>query len=388
MTEETLALIRFAAWGGEAPRITDPETAAREMSVQAVSSLIGTENRLNNIDMPEKLRSEWQMRIFAQMRNYAVVIHAQDELTKILEPYGITPVILKGASAGIYYPDPAFRTYGDIDFLVRGAQPEEARDILIRNGYVWDSHQEAMGDKAYRRHFNLQKDGVHLELHSYFSNRYTENDEKLDEYLEQAGIIRDTIGGSAFYRFADMTNGLVLLEHIHHHLVSDGIGFRQILDFMFFAERCLADGENAASFLETASLFGLDTLAVCTAAMCGEYLGLEKNHEFTGKADPETVHILFTEISESGNFGRKRDKNTKRVAGFLKSENVFARLQTGGLARWKAAENHRCLRPFAWIYQIFYISGVVLKEKNFKRTFDSGRQLMEQKSVLLEKLGL
>lgn len=58
-------------------------------------------------------------------------------LAAALEDEGIEVVVLKGtAVAHLAYPDPALRSYGDVDLLFRSEQFDEALEVLYGQGYV------------------------------------------------------------------------------------------------------------------------------------------------------------------------------------------------------------------------------------------------------------
>lgn len=56
-------------------------------------------------------------------------------MLSVLEAKGIPTVILKGAAAGMLYPDPGLRSYGDIDFMVSPADFKRARAALVAAGF-------------------------------------------------------------------------------------------------------------------------------------------------------------------------------------------------------------------------------------------------------------
>ena len=65
-------------------------------------------------------------------------------------------MILKGAAAAVYYPDPAGRAMGDVDFLVPRERYEDALHLMTEQGYRQFSEGE--------RHAEFMKDGVEFEL--------------------------------------------------------------------------------------------------------------------------------------------------------------------------------------------------------------------------------
>ena len=133
---------------------------------------------------------------------------------------------------------------------------------------------------------------------------------------------------------------------------------------------------------------GLEKLALTVTAMCQEYLRLRTIVEDTSGYPCEE---LMEYIMEKGNMGRKAGI-LGRTASFSLSatdvERFFSRLQKGGLCRWKAAREHKALRPFAWLYQAFRIVGVFIKEKISPRQMFREQKKGVRQRELIEALGL
>jgi hypothetical protein len=119
------------------------------------------------------------------------------EVTGVLEAAGIETVVLKGsAHAHLVYPDPAVRSFVDLDLLVRSEQLERALAVLqsatnatrlvpeFRRGY----------DRRYQKSVTLRTaDGIELDVHrnlmfGTFAFRIT-----LDELFDRAVPL--TLGG-------------------------------------------------------------------------------------------------------------------------------------------------------------------------------------------------
>ena len=70
---------------------------------------------------------------------------------------GIPYVILKGCASAFYYPDPSKRLMGDVDFLVKESDLEQAGEILRQEGFVpWEEDHIC--------HVVYRKDVTHLEM--------------------------------------------------------------------------------------------------------------------------------------------------------------------------------------------------------------------------------
>lgn len=85
-----------------------------------------------------------------------------------LERCGVESLVLKGAAhAHLLYPDPSWRSFGDNDVLVRGAQVEPAIDALEALGYRRTIPTLDPGfDARFGKGATLRRrDGVELDLH-------------------------------------------------------------------------------------------------------------------------------------------------------------------------------------------------------------------------------
>jgi hypothetical protein len=67
---------------------------------------------------------------------------------------------------------------------------------------------------------------------------------------------------------------------------------------------------------------------------------------------------------------------------------AFKRLQAGGICRWNAAKKYPILRPFAWVYQIGFITRELIRNRIGTKDMikQRGRGLEQRK--LIEDLGL
>lgn len=188
-------------------------------------------------------------------------------MISILQAASISVAVLKGAAVAMNYPHPEYRSMGDIDIIVSKEQYMDAYHTLINHGY------EAEGDhslKVFRRHIRLSgPSGIKIELHHHFSSSLTkEYSEALDEIISEGILNHETV------EIPPIANGLVLLGHIQQHL-SNGLGLRQIIDWMMYVERYLNDEFWNTEFKDVAVRCGLKKLAIVSTLMCQKYLGLD-----------------------------------------------------------------------------------------------------------------
>ena len=366
--------------GSAAVSDADWPDVIKEANIQAVTGLV-----INGIpedvqsSAPEQVRGIIRNTRYHQIAFLTRYLYQQSQLVRLFQDANIPLVILKGCSAAVYYPDPALRMMGDIDFLVPSDRFGSAYQLMSENGYI-----EEITKAPNPRHKGFSKDGIHLELHHHFSYDWLDIESYLTEGLKHAEIRE--INCHEFPMLPPLANGLVLLAHTGQHLRS-GLGLRQAIDWMMYVDQNLDDQFWAGSFRPAAEPLGLYDLAVTMTAMCRKYLGLEKEISWCDEADDILVDSLMKSLLDSGNFGRKHGAGNKveSVIVSFRTEGVLHRLQESGKVNWKALDRHPWLTPFAWFYQIFrYIHQGLMSGSSIPDDTKRG----DERARLLQKLGL
>lgn len=383
MNSVTLQLIKAALWKAEIPTEEITEKVFQELQEQTISILCF--DVLEKCNMGESLRNRWTMDFAKQVSKFAVYIEAQNRLINDLKDLEYIPVILKGLSATQYYPEPAYRAVGDIDFLLfphTGDDLNQVTALLQAKGY------KVGGDNG--RHIEFSKNGISFELHRYFSRTTTQGEIELDNIIKNSTAVERTLkkwSQSEFYSFADEVNGVIFLQHINQHL-SPGLGFRQIVDWAYYVENVVTDEFWEQKLKPLTERTGLTVLAESITRMCEIYLGAPR-HSWAQKADKKTCERLFRLVDEAGNFGFKKSRKDKQVTDVLANGVGFRALQARGLRNWPAAQKHKILRPFAWLYQIgrYIKKGLFERDKNSEGLWASYKRHKEQ-DRLFKKLGL
>ena len=384
--EAIAALIRTALFQAplDLPEDLDWEPVFQEIQNQSICVLMM--DLLPKLALPEDIKQKWTMFAYKQTRHYYVLLDVERELTELLRANGIGFVILKGTAVAVYYPKPGCRTMGDIDFIVRPEQFEEARSILQNGGF------EASG-KNDARHVTFDRRHVHVELHRRFTSvskqkKYDALDDAVMDGISHCCWTE--LEKTTFPMLPEPTNGLVLLEHIRHHLVS-GLGLRQILDWIVYVDRQVDDASWYSAFQEPARALDLETLAKVVARMGQLYFGLREDITWCADAEEELCSSLLQLLIKSGNFGKNDIQSSKTETVLQHSQTVpqlFRNLQKAGCHNWKALKKHKWLRPFAWFYQIFRYGrqGFSRKAplKALRRDLSSSRYRAE----VLQKLGV
>ena len=223
------------------PEDTDWNAVLKEAEDQAVLGIvIGV--------APESQQTEWKGRVSQITAHFVRILHSQKQLYRLLKDNGIPMVVLKGTAAAIYYPNPAQRTMGDIDYLVPLTHFDKAKELLLAHGY------SVVDNPRYERHIHVQKDGISFEQHRRFSSEGVEVERFVTEGLLQG--VEEKIYESEFPMLSKLANGLVLLGHMVQHLKS-GLGLRQVIDWMMYVSSELDDAFWNQAFEKAAIETGL-----------------------------------------------------------------------------------------------------------------------------------
>ena len=324
-----LELIKASLWESQIPASIDLDTF-NEMSKHRLVAI--PTPIFSKLHLSDNLHTIWKKAIYLQISKNVNRYSAQLSL-----PISVPFLILKGTEAAKYYPDPKCRTLGDIDIFTSLADSDTACEQLLEYGYRY------IGETS--RETVLIKDGIHIELHRGFAKL---NNPKYAQFLDD--LIIQNINPT--HSLPDEINGLVLLEHISQHLVN-GIGLRQIIDWMMFVNKYLPD-EKWADFSSLARKIGLEKLAIVTTRMCEMYMGLPLR-KWCSNADETLCDTLMIYVLMCGNFGNKRtDARSISEHVMISSRgpiSTFKLLQERGLLNWKILNKYPFLRPFAFIYQ-------------------------------------
>jgi hypothetical protein len=175
-TEALLRLVRHDAGSRPDDRLrmllADLETRTALQSLAAGHGVLGTVlGGLYAASLHDPVLASHSRTLLAQrplIRKQAAMWDLQrDRLLRLLDAGGLRPVTLKGAALRISaYPDPAQRSFGDVDLLLPESDIDQAASSLVAAGY-------ALGDQEvlarYRRehfHYRLTNpSGFQVELH-------------------------------------------------------------------------------------------------------------------------------------------------------------------------------------------------------------------------------
>ena len=243
--------------------------------------------------------------------SYAQQIEMQNRLlnrgcvivTKELKGDGLECLILKGQGNGTTYPNPARRTPGDIDVLVKGVSRRCLTEYVKTRKNVRGLHYE---------HIEYEEECIPVEIHfkpgvinNPFYNRrlqswYKEHSECLIVELP------DEIGSIPIpsCRF----NIIFQLGHMMHHFFDEGIGLRQFVDYYFLLKSDVRSQMDDVS--STLKYLGLWKFAGAVMYVMSEVFALDEQY-MVAPVDERRGKVLLQEIMRGGNFGKYDESNIK-----------------------------------------------------------------------------
>ena len=222
MDTQLLEVVKKALWN-QNDVVTADQAVFLEMKAHHIEALAAPV--LYELGLAQDILDEWEKNIVKHIGMYMRYKQIQSCL-----PISVPYVILKGTAAAQYYPYPEYRTFGDIDIMTSHENHQRACEQLRNHGFLENTNAI---EQEVERHRTFIKKGIVVEVHSFYALR---DDPKETEIMDD--LIIQNINPA--HILPDLINGLTLIEHINHHM-EEGIGLRQILDWMMFVDKCLPD---------------------------------------------------------------------------------------------------------------------------------------------------
>lgn len=267
---------------------------------------------------------------YSEWENIAAAAHTLNVRTAFEEQQlnnimGERPfLILKGMAAASYYPKPRGRSLGDIDFLIDPSQRTEIEELLSKNGYKnWD--------RDHICHVVFKKGNAHLEMHFEIAGiPYGKAGETVREFMSDAlkNPLTAEFDGWSFPAPKDIYHGLIILLHMQHHMLGEGLGLRHICDWACYLQKT----ENKPFWNELLDLFrkiGILTYAKVISKISSMYFHIDCP-KWAEDADEELCRDVMEDILTGGNFGRKDD--TRAKSGMMISEHGKSGTSRGKLS--------------------------------------------------------
>ena len=291
-----------------------------------------------HVGMKKELLLQWMAE--SQMLEKANV-RLNDAAIQVSEWFrkkGFRTCILKGQGNALMYPNPYSRTPGDIDIWVEGGDKRVISFVRSISPH----------EKACYHHIEFPSyKGVEVEVHyrpsfllCFWHNR------RLQKYYERvkeeqfSHRVKLREQGEVAIPTAEF-NLIFQLTHIYAHLMNEGIGLRQLLDYYFVLLH--ADIKNVVELQRNLKYIGLWKFARAIMYIMHEVFGMPASRLIVPPNEKYGKYVL-NEVLEAGNFGRHDARNR------------FGRSQLG----------HNLQRVYRDIRLVRYFPGEALCESLFR----------------------
>jgi len=280
---------------------------SNEALLCGVASLMTTDNRPSDA-MLGKMQSVMRNNLLRQLRLRQILTSA----VTLLREHGIEPVLLKGFSLAMLYPNPNLRQFGDIDLFVGLGNFHEACNLLrsLPGGYNWGEEVDV------GHHYNIEFGNYPMEIHRISADVNDQKEAEVYAAIECDGLYSNT-------QHVDM-EGLEIsipskefmvfftFYHAWHHFLTSGVGWRQISDvaMTLHAYHGQLDLEKLHQWLTAMHLMRPWQAFGCLMV---EQLGIsEVEMPFYDATCHRTAQRLYRNVMEVGNFSRNSKFKQRR----------------------------------------------------------------------------
>ena len=237
---------------------------------------------------------------------------------KIFDEGGFRSCILKGQGTALYYPVPTDRQAGDVDVWVEGS-----RDAIIR-------FLKERGYKIKRIVYHHAEvgifDDVEVEVHFRPSLMYNPiTNYRLHRFFDEQKEAQFTAPpcDRGFRRTSVEFDAVFSLVHIYRHLLEEGVGLRQLMDYYYILHHLPA--EKRAYVMNWVRRLRMKRFAGAVMFVLKTVFDIEDEYLLCPPDDVWGVFVL-DEIMLSGNFGQfdgrlRRNPNDRRLKKFAKKSN-------------------------------------------------------------------
>ena len=257
------------------------------------------------VGMKKELLLQWMAESQILEKANVRLNDAAIQVSEWFQKKGFRTCILKGQGNALMYPNPYSRTPGDIDIWVEGGDKQVISFVRSISPH----------EKACYHHIEFPSyKGVEVEVHyrpsfllCFWHNR------KLQKYYERVQkeqfSHRVNLGdqGDVAIPTAEF-NVIFQLTHIFSHLMNEGIGLRQLVDYYYVLSRLSVNCGMLTSLQKELKELGLWKFAGAIMYIMQEVFGMPAFRLITPPNEKYGKFVL-NEVLEAGNFGVHDERN-------------------------------------------------------------------------------
>lgn len=247
---------------------------------------------------PLGIYTRWMLLTEKIEKKTALIRSRLVEVVDMFEQAGYRCCLLKGIGVASLYPEPKRRQTGDIDIWVDAPRDEVVN--FLRSRYE-------LGQVVYHHcDVKMFKD-VEVEVHftPSWMNDFCLN-HRLQAYFDSCREREFSHFENGFCVSTVEFNAVYMMVHIFRHVLEEGIGLRQLLDYYFVLQNM--EAVSRPQILEVLDSLGLKDFSRAVMYVLQKMFGLEERYMLC-TPDAEKGRFLLDEISRSGNFGHADERN-------------------------------------------------------------------------------
>lgn len=275
-------------------------------------SLLGICNPLDfDVKLPKTLLYQWIGDLQAIKAQNQLLNHRVVEVYSFMREEEFSCCVLKGQGNALMYPNPMLRCPGDIDIWVN--VDKETLYSFVKKRFP-DAKESVKHIK-----FPLFSD-IEVDMHyTPLQLLHSRHNILLQQWFKEQG-------GEQFVHYVRLPetgidvavptakfNVVYQLGHIMIHLLDEGVGFRQLIDFYYVLKGVGGiSQEEQDEIVQKWKRLGLFRLASAIIWIESEILGLPE-HYLLIAPNQRLGRILLKDVLEGGNFGRYSVRQTYRL---------------------------------------------------------------------------
>lgn len=296
---------------------------------------------------PRSLHVRWTIRINQLEQLHTKMNKTITEQAILFKVHKIDAVLLKGQGLAQYYHQPTSRSCGDIDWCFNGKQDFDRANSVIKNSMISLTSQAGSSCFYFWEGVETEHHRHIFDIHNPLKKAYLR---KLTDRYPIEKKVR--FNGEVVLTLSPILNMLQVNSHILKHMLSFGIGIRQLCDAarLYFNEAKNIDGTQLLNIYRA---LGILPWVHLLHQLLHDFLGLPKENLPIQLDRSNNANWMMEEILYAGNFG------------FY--DNRFGTSDQSGLKRSKRRQrllrNMKNYLPYAtpeviWFPIVHFLSGL------------------------------
>ena len=302
---------------------------------------------------------------------------------------------IKGPMVAQYYPDPALRTMGDIDLVIRLEDKEAVCRVMRKLGY---SNTVSADNEL---HFQLQN--TVFEMHVELFQAHGSDAATICDYFSGIWEHASPWNNSSEFHLDQNYHFLYLIAHIAMHLKLYGIGFRQFYDIAVLIQNSPQGYFNWDVIRKEAEVCGLLRFLCASLALISQWfqvLSPLPEAEISEELAREVTRKVFSDgvfgFSNQENSINKLESHRRRSRAplFLLKIRTLRKLVFPPYHdlivsnKYRHLVGRKYLLPYFWIKRLFLATQKKRRLESLTVMISADDQAVEKRHRFLRDLGL